>query len=257
MIRRILTALVMAPAAVFTILYAPAWLFLLLTALVACGCFLEFQRLARDHGASSQPLIGLAGGLAILLCPLDQGFLALIAAVLGGMAVAMRNEGPGSVLPDSAALSLGLVYCFATWRCGIALRDLAPHWLLFALALNWIADSFAYLGGRATGRHKMAPVLSPAKTWEGAAWSVAGSLLFGWLFLGHFAPERSLPQVLLLALAANIAGQLGDLAESALKRGAGRKDSGNLLPGHGGWLDRMDSSLFAMPVVYLGLVRFL
>ena len=257
MTRRILTALVMAPAAVFTILHAPGWLFYVLTALVACGCFFEFQRLAQDHGAGSQPLIGLAGGLAILLSPLDQGFLAIIAAVLGAMAVAMRDESPGSVLPDSAALSLGLLYCFGTWRCGIGLREIAPYWLLFALALNWIADSFAYLGGRATGRHKMAPVLSPAKTWEGAAWSVAGSLLFGWLFLGHFAPERRLPQVLMLSLSANIAGQLGDLAESALKRGAGRKDSGGLLPGHGGWLDRMDSSLFAMPVVYLWLVRFL
>ena len=129
------------------------------------------------------------------------------------------------------------------------------HWLLFALALNWIADSFAYLGGRATGRHKLAPILSPAKTWEGATWSLAGSLLFGWLFLGHFAPERGLPEVLLLSAATNVAGQVGDLAESALKRGAGRKDSGTLLPGHGGWLDRMDSSLFAMPVTLLWLMR--
>jgi phosphatidate cytidylyltransferase len=123
------------------------------------------------------------------------------------------------------------------------------------LALNWIADSFAYLGGRATGKHKMAPHLSPAKTWEGAAWSLGGALLFGYLFLRHFAPERSLAEVLALSVATNIAGQLGDLAESALKRGAKRKDSGSLLPGHGGWLDRLDSSLFSMPLVFLWLTK--
>ena len=253
--RRILTALVMAPGAVFTILSAPTWLFYLLIALVACGCFLEFQRLACDHGAGFPPLVGLAGGLIILLTPLDQGFLAALLSVLAVMAFAMRNDDLKTVLPQSASLALGLLYCFATWRCGIGLHTIGRHWLLFALALNWIADSFAYLGGRATGRHKLAPILSPSKTWEGAMWSLAGSLLFGWLFLSHFAPERGLIEVLLLSAATNVAGQVGDLAESALKRGAGRKDSGTLLPGHGGWLDRMDSSLFAMPVTLLWLMR--
>jgi phosphatidate cytidylyltransferase len=105
------------------------------------------------------------------------------------------------------------------------------------------------------GTHKMAPRLSPAKTWEGAVWSLAGSLLFGWLFLGHFAPEWSVADALLLSSATNVAGQMGDLAESALKRGAGRKDSGAVLPGHGGFLDRLDSSLFSMPVVFLWLTR--
>jgi phosphatidate cytidylyltransferase len=255
MIRRVLTALVMAPGAVLTILFAPAWVFLLLTSLVACGCFREFRRLAGDHGALFPPVAGLAAGLTVLLTPLDQGFLAVIIGVLATMALSMRNDDLALVLPQTAAASLGLLYCFATWRCGIGLRDIGPHWLLFALALNWIADAFAYFGGRATGRHKMAPSLSPAKTWEGALWSVAGSLLFGWIFLGHFVPERGLPEVLLLSLATNVAGQFGDLAESALKRGAGRKDSGSLLPGHGGWLDRMDSSLFSMPLVFLWLTH--
>lgn len=256
MIRRLLTALVMAPCAILTILAAPAWLLYTITALVASGCFFEFQRLARDHGAGFPLIAGLAAGLVILIAPLDQGFLAAVLAVLAVMAVSLQQDDLSALLPQTGALSLGLIYCFATWRCGIGLWQIGPHWLLFALALNWIADSFAYLGGRATGRHKMAPLLSPGKTWEGAAWSMAGSLLFGWLFLGYFAPERSVAEVLLLSAAVNVAGQVGDLAESALKRGAGRKDSGQLLPGHGGWLDRMDSSLFAMPVAFLWLTRF-
>lgn len=255
MIRRIVTAMVMAPGAVFAILLAPDWLFYLLTILVACGCFLEFQRLSSDHGAAFAPLAGLAAGIAIMITPLDRGFLAAIAGVLAVMALALRNLDLAKVLPQTAALALGVIYCFGTWRCGVGLREIAPFWLLYALALNWIADSFAYLGGRATGKHKMAPRLSPAKTWEGAAWSMVGALAFGWLFLGYFAPDRGLPEVLLLSAAANVAGQFGDLAESALKRGAGRKDSGTLLPGHGGWLDRLDSSLFAMPVVFLWLTR--
>src|SRR5262245_11396852 len=108
MTRRVLTALVMAPGAIFTILSAPVWLFYTFTALVACGCFVEFQRLARDHGAGFPPIAGLAAGLVILLTPLDQGFLAMIVFVLAMMAVSLRNEDLASVLPQTASLSLGL-----------------------------------------------------------------------------------------------------------------------------------------------------
>src|SRR5581483_1326584 len=94
------------------------------------------------------------------------------------------------------------------------------------------------------------PVVSPKKSWEGAAASVAGSVVFGLLYLGHFMPRLSWWEITGMALLGNVAGQFGDLAESAIKRGAGVKDSGNLLPGHGGMLDRVDSSLFALPVVY-------
>lgn len=257
MLARVLTALILAPTAVAALLYAPHWLFLALTAVVAAGCFHEFHRLAAAHGCHFPPVLGLGGGAAILLTPFDQGLAAATLTVLAGASILLHDDAADlkQVLPGTGALAFGLLYCFATWRCGLALREIAPHWLLFALALNWIADSFAYLGGRATGRHKLAPRLSPGKTIEGSLWSIAGSLLFGWLFLRHFAPERGLLEVLALSLAANLAGQIGDLAESALKRGAGLKDSGNWLPGHGGWLDRLDSSLFTMPVVFVWLTR--
>jgi phosphatidate cytidylyltransferase len=105
--------------------------------------------------------------------------------------------------------------------------------------------------GRAIGKHKLAPTISPGKSWEGAIASVAGSVIFGLLYVGHFVPQIALWQVAIIAAVANVAGQFGDLAESALKRGSGLKDSSNLLPGHGGFLDRLDSSLFALPVVYV------
>jgi len=120
--------------------------------------------------------------------------------------------------------------------------------------VSWIGDTGAYYVGRRYGRHKLAPQVSPKKTWEGAIASAAVSGLAGALALPRLIPGVSITEALLLALAANIAGQVGDLAESAIKRGAGVKDSGTLLPGHGGLLDRVDSSMFALPVLYAILV---
>jgi phosphatidate cytidylyltransferase len=107
--------------------------------------------------------------------------------------------------------------------------------------------------GKGLGRHGLAPNISPKKTWEGAVASLVGSVIFGIVYLNRALSAVSLLEAALLSVAVNIAGQAGDLAESALKRGAGVKDSSSLLPGHGGLLDRVDSSLFALPVVYLKL----
>jgi phosphatidate cytidylyltransferase len=124
------------------------------------------------------------------------------------------------------------------------------------MVLSWAGDTAALSVGRAFGKHKLAPHVSPGKTWEGAAGSVAGAMLVGGLYGHYLIPQASLGEVLVLAMAGNIAGQVGDLCESALKRGAGVKDSGTLLPGHGGWLDRLDSSFFSVPVVYALLLLF-
>ncbi|MBV9441330.1 MAG: phosphatidate cytidylyltransferase, partial [Acidobacteriaceae bacterium] len=109
------------------------------------------------------------------------------------------------------------------------------------------------------GKHRLAPVVSPKKSWEGAAASVAASVLFGFLYLKTLVPVIAFWHIAVLAILGNVAGQFGDLTESAFKRGANVKDSGNLLPGHGGMLDRVDSSLFALPTVYAAhsLLKFL
>jgi phosphatidate cytidylyltransferase len=142
------------------------------------------------------------------------------------------------------------MYIFGTWRCAILLREVNPYWLLFALALNWVGDTAAYFVGRLLGRHKLAPRLSPAKSWEGSSASLAASLVFGFFFVGWLIPGVPPAVTLMIAAIGNVAGQMGDLAESMLKRGASIKDSGSLLPGHGGWLDRVDSTMFALPVIY-------
>jgi phosphatidate cytidylyltransferase len=164
---------------------------------------------------------------------------------------ALRQDNLRDVLPQVASAFMGAFYAFAPWRFAIDLRAVSVHLLFFALALNWVGDSAAYYVGRRFGKHKLAPVVSPGKSWEGAGASVIGAILFGVIYLGHFVRQIPWWQVILIAAIASVAGQLGDLAESALKRGAGVKDSGNLLPGHGGMLDRVDSSLFALPVVYV------
>jgi phosphatidate cytidylyltransferase len=144
----------------------------------------------------------------------------------------------------------GVIYIGGAWVCAFNLRAVNPSWLLFAFLLCWAGDTAALYVGRNFGRHKMAPQISPGKTWEGAVASVVGGVLAGAIFAHFLIPAASLAMVLMIAAAGNIAGQIGDLIESAYKRWGGVKDSGSSLPGHGGWLDRIDSSLLSVPVVF-------
>ena len=162
----------------------------------------------------------------------------------------LRAKSLAVILPLASMAVFGVLYIFGSWRCGVALRTLSPWWMLFALAVNWVGDTFAFYFGKNFGRHKLAPTISPGKSWEGTLASLASSLVLGYLFLHWKFPQVGAVQAIVLCLSANVVGQVGDLCESAIKRGAGVKDSGNLLPGHGGWLDRVDSSLFSVPVVY-------
>ncbi len=252
---RILTALLLIPAFCYVVLWAPQWLFLAVVAMVALLCFYEFTGLASLHRIAKPGLFGYVAGLLVLLLPArDSAFFALVAIM--AMALGLRSDKLSEVLPYSAATLLGVAYVFGSLRCGIELRAINVYWLFFALSLNWAGDIAALYTGRLLGRHKLAPSISPAKSWEGAAGSLLASVVYGALYLPRLLPAVPLAEGLGLAAIANIAGQCGDLCESALKRGAGVKDSGKLLPGHGGWLDRVDSTLFAMPVVYFVVNNF-
>ena len=153
---------------------------------------------------------------------------------------------PAVGISASGLLLVAFPLTFAVRMHGRA--PVGPVLLMFTLVITWVGDTAAYFVGRAIGRHPLAPHLSPKKTWEGSVASLIGSLLVGaafgrWLF----AP---LEVLLAMALVGNIAGQVGDLLESAYKRSAGVKDSGGLLPGHGGVLDRIDALILAIPVVW-------
>jgi phosphatidate cytidylyltransferase len=252
---RILTALILIPTFCWIVLWSPPWAFLAAVAVVAILCFHEYADLTALHKIPKSGVFGYVAGLLILLLPgKDAAFFVLIAIL--ALALSLRSPDLGEVLPSAAALLLGVAYVFGSLRCGIDLRAISPYWLFLGLSLNWAGDIAALYVGRLLGRHKLAPRISPAKSWEGAAGSLVASVVYAALYIPRLLPTVPLVEGLGLVAVANIAGQLGDLCESALKRGAGVKDSGTLLPGHGGWLDRVDSSLFALPVVYFVVSNF-
>ena len=153
----------------------------------------------------------------------------------------------------NAWVLFGWIYLSLPWYClfkMLAGNPYNPLLVLGIFGLLWMADSGAYFAGRFLGRTKLMPSVSPKKTWEGLAGGLFASLLLAWLLAGYL-PEFSQTQWLILATTTTLAGTLGDLAESRLKRSLDLKDSGSILPGHGGFLDRFDGFFLASPVNYL------
>jgi phosphatidate cytidylyltransferase len=223
------------------------------TTVVALLCFYEYSGIAAAYEPGGFGPVGYGAGLLILMLPPGDTYLAItvVAVALMALSMALRADELRSGIIRAAFLLLGVVYVFGCWRFAPLLSARNRYWLLYALVLNWIGDIGAYYVGRSIGRHKLARIVSPGKSWEGAAASTVASLIFGLCFLHWAIPAVPVGEALALTAVTNVAGQFGDLCESALKRGAGVKDSGTLLPGHGGWLDRVDSTLFTLPVVYL------
>lgn len=254
--KRVVTALFLVPVCVYSALFAPWWFFFVILALVALLCMREWAQIT----GSFAPL-GYLAGILILLAPQHELLLLFILSALAAMCLQLSAADHEKGFARVSALVLGIVYIFGSWKTAILLHDSAEkpgafgvsaghHLLMFGLMVNWIGDTGAYYVGKNFGRHKMAPAISPGKSWEGAAASAITGILFGVIYLPLTIRGTSAWIAGLLALAANVAGQIGDLAESAVKRGAGVKDSGSLLPGHGGMMDRVDSSMFALPVLY-------
>jgi phosphatidate cytidylyltransferase len=247
--KRVVTGLILIPIFVYITVWAPAFIFVPAAAIVAVLCFHEWAGLIEHHGIAKPGVYGYAAGLLVMFLPRPEVVLVVLIALLA-MALAMSARELSGALPFAGALLLGVMYIFGSLRAGIALRNLSPYWLLFALSENWVGDIAAFYGGRSLGRHRLAPRVSPAKSWEGSVASMMASLIYAYLYFTYLLKAVPLPWALAIGAAGNVAGQIGDLCESAVKRGAGVKDSGTMLPGHGGWLDRIDSSLFAMPVIY-------
>jgi phosphatidate cytidylyltransferase len=251
--KRLITALVLLPIVVGVILAGGEWAVTALLAITGLLAYYEFDELAAGNGIARAGWPGMLAGLALLLAP-DPGTVVVLIGLLG-MALALRVGDLKDSMAGAGAFTLGVVYIFGAWRCARELHALSPHWLMFAVLVSWAGDTAALYIGKAFGRRKLAPQVSPAKTWEGAAGSLVGGVLAGGVYAYFLLPAAPV-KIVMLAAAGNIAGQFGDLAKSAWKRGAGVKDSGTMLPGHGGWLDRIDASLFSVPVVY-ALLKFL
>lgn len=290
--KRVLTAVVLIILVLVVVFRAPAWLFGLCCSVVALLATHEFLALVEAHGitvlrkttySAIIALFGLVMAGAVYLEP-DQSFillpfgssLAVFAIVPLVLVLSMKGLDVRQALPSAAACVAGIAYIFLPFVCLMDLRLMGPPHSWFFLVLLflcvWSGDIAAFYVGRGIGRHKLAPTISPNKTWEGTAASLLVSLAIAWCWVKVAPPlsvwlqhigfttnvmERhqadftfpALPLVS-VALVTNVAAQLGDLVESMFKRGAGVKDSGTLIPGHGGVLDRIDALLFAAPVVW-------
>jgi phosphatidate cytidylyltransferase len=251
--KRVLTAAALIPVVVYVVLWANPWIFLAVLFTAAFLCYREYDSIAAAYGFGPPGMLGAAAGY-LLLAWRGEAWLYLTIAGMVLLAFAMRDDDLAKALPRAALAITGVIYIFGTWKCAIPLREANAHWLMFALLVNWAGDIGAYYVGRKFGKHKLAPRVSPNKSWEGSAASVATSLVVAGAYLMTFVDGIAIGHVIGITVAANVAGQFGDLAESAMKRGAGVKDSGSILPGHGGFLDRVDSTLFALPVIYGYLV---
>ena len=293
---RVLTAIVLIPLVIFALFRAPLWLFTLLVLGTAVLASREYLDLARANGLLPFRrltylfvicvfVVAFAVGemtasnydlaLSLTVASFGAGALLLVIASPFVLLVAgMRREPLSRSLPDAAASFLLIPYVALSLASMVVVRSYANGalFLLFTMVLVWTGDTAAYYMGRAFGKTKLTPRVSPGKTWEGTIAStisavVVALLLFYYLHpiyvgfqhfrllpppnmlysLGPSGRPRAL-SVMAFAVCVNIAAQLGDLVESMLKRGGGVKDSGTLLPGHGGVLDRIDALLFAMPV---------
>lgn len=262
---RIITAVIFLPILIASILIS--WLMPLFIALavLAMGFGLyEFWLLAGRRGIKADAVVGYVGAAAIftIFCFNEPGqtpdllLVVLPGFVIAVLASAMLRGAPFEKMISSVgATLLGVFYVALLGGHLVALRtgfpqSLSAHLLAFFFLVIMGSDTGAYYTGRAFGKHKLAPGVSPGKTWEGAIGGMLASLSMCALAHYWFFPELALKVGLPLAVLMNVLGVLGDLTESALKRGAGAKDAAQILPGHGGLLDRLDSLLFNAPVIY-------
>ena len=254
--RRIYTILVLAPLLYAVIRYLPPLAFSGVVALAGALALFEFYRLCfndRSHtwliGIGLTGLTGLIFGThwPVIIVP------ALLATLVCVTSVPLLSRSPlEQSLRDGAMTLFGVLYLGLTLGM-LSMTRLLPQgeWLIFFLLLvTWASDTGAYYVGTLYGRHRLAPTISPKKTVEGLVGGLIAAIIAGYIARWWFLPELSGLDCLVLATLLTIAGLWGDLAESAMKRTVGMKDSGGILPGHGGMLDRLDSLLFATPVFY-------
>lgn len=257
---RVYSSLVFIPLFIAMLAMAPKWLFafllisalgLALNELWSMLCPAESKRLKWLAFALSFGLAATAyeGGIAIF-----AGFFVLITIVLVLAILPLGFDEKG--LYVLGRLLIIIIYLPLLLSHLLLLWDLPDGRSLVAMVflVTWGGDAFSYYSGTAWGRHKLAPRISPNKTIEGSIGGVFGAGLFSLLLAGTGLLFSSWLFILILGMIANVVGQLGDLFESYLKRFAGLKDSGVIIPGHGGMLDRLDSVLFAVPVIYYGIM---
>ena len=282
--KRVLTAIVLIPLVLLVLFKAPMWLFTLAVGVVALGAaweYLGFIEAAQLHSMKVAVVVALIAVFAVAAlydlvawATFSLTLFISVFAIFCFLALAMRQADLTTAFPAAATNALVIPYVF--WPllalCAIRLNRDGLFLIIFLFIVVWSGDIFAYYAGRAFGKHKLAPRISPGKTWEGTIASFVGSIflahivfvdsqqimyaLYRWhlspIGFGLAEPNRHIRLVhgVVLGALVNVAAQMGDLVESVMKRSVGMKDSGTILPGHGGVLDRIDALLFATPVVF-------
>ncbi|MCI0547068.1 MAG: phosphatidate cytidylyltransferase [Candidatus Rokubacteria bacterium] len=254
--KRLLSSVLLLPLFVWIVVWGPAWAFTALVIGVGAIGQWEFSRMFRRADVAGASGLGLVAGTAVTasfafpeaLPPVLTG--AVMAVLVGALARGGRDIARAWAGAAVTVLGIGYVNLLlghALWLHG--LPD-GVSWVLLLVLVTWVGETAAYVVGSTMGRHPLAPVVSPRKTIEGAVAQLlvsplAAAAASAWLF-----PERRLVDAVALGVLLGVAGQVGDLVESLLKRSVGAKDTGQMLPGHGGMLDRIDGLLFNAPVLF-------
>jgi phosphatidate cytidylyltransferase len=251
--KRVLTAAIAVPITVLITLFAPDWFFALAVGFVSALAVDEFLSLAEKKGIQrfDRWFVVSAGLVSVAFIGGPSWVLSSLAGIaLLTLTVAIFTPPVEAALGRVGMGLGGVLYCaFALGFLVLIRETMSREWILILFLIIWIGDTAAYYCGRAFGKHLLAPVVSPKKTVEGAIAGLVGSVAVGTIGGAWFFNEPW-PKMVVVSAVTAIAGQLGDLAESVLKRSVGVKDSSSILPGHGGILDRLDSLFFAAPVFY-------
>lgn len=278
---RVLTAAVLMPATIVIVLFTPTTAVAVAVAVITILALREFFALGDAIGHRAFRLWTMLCALVVIfvqlvhvlwriyfmegrsfflgdylpsiaptLAPMLLLFTLGVSVIILFMRRPLVETLPAMGISSSALFLIAFPLSYAVRLHGV--RTHGPRLLLFALVIIWASDTVAYFAGRAVGKHPLAPRISPKKTWEGSMAGMVGSLVVAYAF--HFWLPISMPHLLAMAALGNTAGQIGDLLESACKRSAGVKDSGGLLPGHGGMWDRIDALILCIPVIWYYLV---
>lgn len=271
-LKRLLTGIVLVVIVVFVLLYTSTFWVLAVSSLLTLLALSEYNRLSalkiRDKWFD---LLGVLAGITVPPLFYLSGTGAFMPAVIVSLFVfflyGFFSKREFSVISaDAAFKTMGLVYVAVPFALLAPISSLelgsgaqgvgGEWWILYMFAVIWSNDTFAYIAGKSAGRHKLCTSISPGKTVEGAIGGIVGGVVAAVIFDRYAGLGMGLYKAGALSIVLGVVGIIGDLSESLLKRSAGVKDSGSIVPGHGGVLDRVDSLLFAIPVLYFYLTKF-
>lgn len=253
---RIITAAILAPLFIYVTISAPANIFTAMIELAAAICFLEYARMSLLKGISIYRIRGLIASLVIPLAFISSHYVAyMVLALILAAFLFTALEDAASGLDPAVYTIFGVIYIGIAFSAPILIRmeENGPLQFLLICFATWGADIGAYYAGRTMGKTKLAPAISPGKTVEGFVGGIVSALIFATLFASIFFPQANIVLIMGAGLIGGIIGPVGDLAESQIKRHFGVKDSGSILPGHGGLLDRADALMLTAPAYYIFL----